>query len=379
MIGWRPWVMWRVVCALVVMAGCWTDDTLVDGELTADQLAHVREQMRRPAAYAECTLPAGEHADSCDTAALLGQELFFDVRLSNQVDDQKVPIQGTGTVSCATCHDPNGYFIDTRHDNALSFGETTWTKRNSPTVLDVGLKYDLAPSKKVFVWSGMYASPGAVLDLAIHKAMSTWQTTVADAIEREPQYAQQYMAGIGPLGTVDAEFAGAVTALDAYMRRLNSTSPFDAYIGGDDSAISDSAKRGFGVFVGRGGCIECHSGAALSDFKLHNTGVAGPDDLGRGSASGDPLDDGTFVTASLRNVAMTGPYMHDGSLRSLHEVIAFYRQGGGPSPYPTKDPRMQPLDMTDADAQDLEDFLHTLTDTPVEVSLRSRPCVGACP
>src|SRR6185312_13794443 len=148
MIRWRYWVMWRRVCLLLAVGGCWSDDPLVDGELTAAQLEHFRKDVFAQGPLDPCLLSIGKlPQDKCDSAALLGQELFFDVRLSDAgtgSGGSYLAQVGTGKVSCASCHDPNRYFIDTRMPNSVSLGQTSWTKRNAMTVLDLHLKETVA-------------------------------------------------------------------------------------------------------------------------------------------------------------------------------------------------------------------------------------------
>ena len=343
--------MWRPVCALVVVAGCWSDDPLVDGELTTAQLARVREEMRKPSIN-PCRAFGGT---SCSSVQAFAQELFFEPRLSYG-----------HTYSCATCHDSRatGWLIDTRTPNNVSLKPSgTYTKRNVPTLYDLGLKTS-------FTWTGQYDDAGDVLELAALKAFEypngdTWM--LAAMVLTDGHYGPEYQQLFGPAPDTDTAFKNLEHAFGAYMLQLQTTSPFDRYIDGDDTALTDSQKRGLGVFVGRGTCIECHRGPALTDDTPHCTGVrqqgehVGSDD-GRFEVTKDPADEGKFVTASLRNVAMTGPYMHDGSIDSLAGVIEFYRRGGDADGYTgTKDPRIQPLDLTDDDARDLEAFLHSLT------------------
>lgn len=365
--------MWRWVCLLVV-AGCWSDDPLVDGELTDAQLAHFREAFHHDELDA-CAEFASQ--SQCDAAAQLGQLLFFDVRLSDAgtgSGTSYAPQPGTGKVSCASCHDPNGYFIDTRMPNNVSLGQTKWTKRNAMPVLDLHLQ---ATVTQQFTWDGSYPTPGSVLSLALTKAMSADAGNITYYIRNTPKYLSLYQQAFNGRREYDA----GQLALEAYFYRLESTSPFDAYIAGSDSAISDDAKRGFGVFVGRGTCVECHGKATLGDFVPRNTGVAqtgSASDLGAGSADGNPDDDGAFATPTLRNIAMTAPYMHNGSLPTLDAVIDFYRRGGDPSGYPgTRDPRIQPLDLSDDDAHDLAAFLRALTDAPVDKQYRAALCIAA--
>lgn len=273
----------------------------------------------------------------------LGQKLFFDKDLSL-----------ASSVSCASCHDPDAWFIDSRTPNNVSASATGFTKRNSISLVNVAIKNDLAPADAhaVFTWIGAYDSPGAVLDLALTKAMGSTRDALVQTITAK--YGAEFTAVFGVLPTTaDAVFDRTTLLFDAYMRKLVSRdAPFDRYLAGDDGAVDASVKRGFAVFVGRGLCADCHRGPLFTDFALHTTGVPQtgvhvvPD---AGNA-------GAFVTPGLRNVAQTGPYMHDGALATLADVVAFYRRGGDDSATP-KDPRIVPLDISDADADDLVAFL----------------------
>jgi cytochrome c peroxidase len=197
-------------------------------------------------------------------------------------------------------------------------------------------------------------------------------------------------------------------AIAAYERRLVSTafepSPFDKYMAGDEQAMTPAAIRGARLFVGRAGCNECHRGATFSDFSFHNVGTpqAGTYvpaiDLGRRDgidmlvkspfnrdseysdkpqaqhiAAVTPLDptapyhptDGQFKTPTLRNIARTAPYMHDGAYATLWDVVDHYNFGGGTGQYAgTKDPAIAPLLLTDAELGDLVEFLRALDDGP---------------
>lgn len=196
-------------------------------------------------------------------------------------------------------------------------------------------------------------------------------------------------------------------AFEAYERRLVSTNaPLDQYIGGNYNALSPAAKRGLGLFIGKAACIDCHSGPTFSDDKFHVTGVpqtAAPtavrvdngryDDLSRtlsnafnggGKFSDDPVagaaklegmevtDDlkGMFYTKGLRHIEKTGPYMHNGSLATLEDVVRFYNWGGGQSDFAgVKDPAMRPLLLTPAEESDLVEFLKSLTGEPPPAEL----------
>jgi cytochrome c peroxidase len=193
-------------------------------------------------------------------------------------------------------------------------------------------------------------------------------------------------------------------AFAAYERRLVSlNAPIDQYIAGDYEAISPAAKRGLQLFIGKAACIDCHSGPTFSDFKFHNTGVSQQtattavrtdpgryEDLERtlantfnskGKYSDDPdagaaklanmelSDDlkGQFYTKGLRHIEMTGPYMHNGSLATLNDVVRFYNWGGDEAGFEgVKDPLMRPLLLTQEEENDLVEFLRTLTGEPVD-------------
>lgn len=207
--------------------------------------------------------------------------------------------------------------------------------------------------------------------------------------------------------SINLIFANFGKALEAYERRLISAgSPFDRYVDGDTAAMSLAAKRGLKLFIGKAACDSCHSGPTLSDEKYHNTAVSqtgahnlkGPDfDPGRfagiavylgsdfnshGRFNDDPSIDrtvgvaatdnlkGAFRTKTLRSVAMTAPYMHTGELATLKDVVRFYNQGGGASDYAgTRDPLIQPLNLTESEMDDLVAFLESLTGDPVPDAL----------
>ena len=365
MIRW-PVVRLPVVCVLVV-SGCWTDDDLVDGQFTPDQWAHLQAE-----------LAVGTPRSVNVQLAALGQQLFYNPNLSGPM----------GTVSCATCHDPKAWFIDSRSPNNVSLGNTKYTKHNSISVVNEWLKEKYAPGQQVYTEIGgfvrtsgeivTFTNAGQVAELAVTGPMASNHANVATAITSDGSLAMSYIAAFGGTSDPDTMFVNVEKAFDEYLYELSSSSsPFDKYIAGNDTAISDSAKRGFGVFVGKGMCIECHRGPALSDFLYHDTGVeqigahVPTTDVGRGAITKNPDDTGAFLTSPLRQIAETGPYMHDGSLGSLAEVIEFYRHGGAASGYSgDKDPRMVPSEMTDDDANDLEAFLRTLTGDPIPQNLR---------
>ncbi|HLU66135.1 MAG TPA: cytochrome c peroxidase [Kofleriaceae bacterium] len=202
---------------------------------------------------------------------------------------------------------------------------------------------------------------------------------------------------------VNRIMANVGKALEAYERRLISqNAPIDRYIAGDHDALSPAAKRGLRLFIGKAACVDCHSGPIFSDQQFHNIGVPQDSfrtDLGRyedlpkalgstfngtGALSDDPeageaklaglepTEDmiGQFRTASLRHIAETGPYMHNGSLATLEDVVRFYNWGGGTANYPgVKHPAIVPLGLTQREEADLVEFLKSLTGEPPPAEL----------
>lgn len=349
-------VYWRV-CVLGV-AGCWSSTELTGDAFTPEQLAALRVQFASPEVPDVC--PLSSHsipAEKCAEAAELGHALFFDKGLSS-----------TGVVSCATCHDPARWYADGRTQNAVSLGATDWTKRNTISVVNLGLK-----PLGTFSWVGLPAPADVLTQIAFPKAMGASPQHVSDRIAADARHLVAYEAVFGARGSDAAAVTyNASLALEAYMRALTSLdTPFDQFVAGDDSAMSQSATRGFGVFVGRGMCIECHRGPLFSDGSFHVTGVVQ-------AGAHAPLVDtgreqtGAFFTGTLRNIEQTGPYMHDGSLATLAEVVDFYRWGGGTTGYP-KDRFMEPLEIDDRDASDLVAFMRSLTGSPIAATLAAPP------
>jgi cytochrome c peroxidase len=153
-------------------------------------------------------------------------------------------------------------------------------------------------------------------------------------------------------------------ALASYLRTLRAgDAPIDRYRAGDTLALSSSARRGAAIFAGKARCTVCHVGPLFSDGDFHNTGIAWREttfaDVGRGAVTGLAEDRGRFRTPSLRNVSLTAPYMHDGSKRTLADVIDFYDGGGQPNP--GLDQFIQPLHLTPEEKDALVEFLQSLT------------------
>jgi cytochrome c peroxidase len=228
--------------------------------------------------------------------------------------------------------------------------------RNAPTAINRLF------SKEQF-WDGRAAdledqAKGPITN-PIEMAMPSAEATVAKLTA---------IKGYGPLlakafGTPEVTMDRIAQAIASFERTLVSgNSPFDRYQAGDHAAMSQAAVRGMAVFDGKGNCVTCHAGFNFSDESYHNLGVgidAKEPDLGRAKISHADGETGAFKTPTLRNVAQTAPYMHDGSEATLTDVIALYDRGGNPNPHLSKE--MRPLHLSAGERADLLAFLRALT------------------
>jgi cytochrome c peroxidase len=276
----------------------------------------------------------------------LGRELFFDPILS--VDR---------SVSCSSCHRPSHFFADTVAQSVGARGARP--TRNTPSILNAG-------------YGGPYFWDGRVptLEEQVLRPVTNpaeMALPLEDAVERlrsDPTYLESFETTFGEAGP-DSPAAvsrqNLSTALAAYVRSLRSAgSRADLFIAGEVEIMSSAERDGYRLFVGKAGCTHCHAGPLFSDERLHNTGVGwGGPDAGRFQFTGQAGDRGLFNTPSLRNVAETAPYMHDGSMRTLREVAEFYDRGGGANP--NLDARIEPLSLTEPEIEALVAFLRALT------------------
>jgi cytochrome c peroxidase len=310
----------------------------------------------------------------------LGRLLFFDKRLSSD-----------GSLSCASCHDPANAFTD---HNSVARGVAGKTgTRNAPTILNSMF------SERLF-WDGRVGSleeqAKQPLTNQFEMGMGDYQEVVA-RLAKIPVYRKAFRRAFKIEGiTIDL----VVKAIASYERtQLSGNSPFDRFIAGDSVAMTAAQKRGWALFKAKAGCIECHTYTPTSpfftDFNFHNTGITaaginfddlkirvkeaarpgseqtlrtlthteGISELGRYLSSQSPQDMGAFKTPPLRDIELTGPYMHNGSEKTLIDVVQFYNHGGLPNP--NLDKRMQALNLTDQEANDVVEFLRALTSDDV--------------
>ncbi len=315
----------------------------------------------------------------------LGRKLFFDRRLSLN-----------NTFSCAMCHVPEQGFTNNELATAVGIEGRT-VRRNAPSLYNVGYATRLFHDGREDQLAQQVWSPL----LAKNEMGNPSIGYVINKINALPDYRGLFESAYDGEGPGMQRIGDALTA---YQLTLNAAdSPFDRwYFGGDDGAVSTQVKQGFTLFTGKAACASCHlideTHALFSDYGLHNTGVGyvssqvnnarmqtvqlAPGvfvdvdstliakvgeplkaDLGLYEITEDPADRWKFKTPSLRNVALTAPYMHDGSLLSLSEVIAFYNRGGIDNEL--LDPLLRPLGLTVEETRALEAFLQSLTGSNV--------------
>ncbi len=265
----------------------------------------------------------------------LGKQLFWDKRWSF-----------SGTVACVSCHLPEHGWSDPRQFSIHANGKPT--ARHSPTIVN-----RLFSDRQL--WTGLRAS----LEEQAGKDSNRTDESIVKNLGAIPAYQQQFRKVFGT--DVNPDDVGK--AIAAYVRTiLSGNSPYDRFKAGDTQALSAAAQRGLTLFEGKAGCVRCHTGFNFTDEGYRNIGV-GMDkekpDLGRYIVTKIEADRGAFKTPSLRDVAKRGPYMHDGSEKTLEEIIAFYDRGGVKNPSLSLE--IKPLNLAASEQADLVAFLRALT------------------
>ena len=324
-------------------------------------------------------LPPDVPADNPVTATkvALGKQLYFDTRVSTD-----------GTVACATCHDPGHAFVDPRGTPTSAGVGGALGTRNAPTVLNAAF---LASQ----FWDGRAATleAQAIQPLAnpIEHGFAD-QAAVLAKLRTLSDYPPLFQAAFGKAEISSERVGQAIASFERTL--LSLAAPIDRYLAGDAKAISASAQRGWELYNAKARCNTCHGRIDVlplfTDDLFHNIGVgvkridfeavarkaaaaiaggksvdelalgnAEASELGRFLVTREPKDLGAFKTPQLRNVALTAPYMHDGSEKTLRDVIEFYDRGGNDNPF--LDGGMRPLALTDQEKADLVALLETFT------------------
>jgi cytochrome c peroxidase len=332
-----------VACALVAIA--WAGAT-PSGEGSAAR-AVWQQKYRRPA---EIPFPA-DNAYS-EAKAKLGRMLFFDPILS-----------GSKTRACASCHNPSLSWADGL-PRAVGEKQTALPLR-TPTLLDVAWNGPLG-------WDGHFRNLEAVAfgPITSPKNMNLPETHLIARLAAIPGYVSAFQAAFGEGSVTRKKIEWALATFERSI--VSGEAPFDRWINGDDSAISEQAKRGFDLFNGKANCASCHSGWSFTDGSFHDIGVARGNDLGRGKLFPKSVKlRYAFKVPTLRDVARRAPYMHDGSIATLEDVIELYDRGG--IARPSRADEIKPLGLSRDEKADLIAFLETLTGAPAPISTPQLP------
>jgi cytochrome c peroxidase len=313
-----------------------------------------------------------------DARVALGRKLYFEPKLSKD-----------GTVACATCHDVSRGFTD-RRGTSEGIGDQLG-RRNGPTTMNAAFFSSQ-------FWDGRAATLEEQAKLPITNPIEMGQpdgNAAIAGIKNDAEYKKAFKDAYGR----DVNFEDVGRAIAAFERTLIFLdAPFDRFIAGDTKAIDDDAKAGWVLYNGKGRCTACHQISSSvpigSDNRFHNIGVSARhqdfealakkglaatakdssketldklaletdlSELGRFIVTKNRSDIGAFKTSQVRNVGITAPYMHDGSLNTLWDVIDHYNKGGEANPY--LDGGIEPLALTDKEVDQLVAFLFTLTDS----------------
>ncbi len=333
-------ILIAVVAGTVLLAGCQPSSEQAASEGQSPKQA-------RQLAGGLGPLPPVEHPAQnplTPEKVELGKMLYFDTRLS-----------GTERVSCATCHNPS---FGWGEGVGLSVGVGDQRLgRHSPTVLNAAYYTHQFWDGRAKTLEEQAAGP-----ITSKVEMNAVPEVVVKRLQGIPEYAERFQQVFGE----PVSFENITKAIATYERTIvRGNSPFDRWAAGDDAAMSEEAKRGYQLYTTKAMCITCHSGPNFSDSKFYNIGVkgSGTTDKGRFDVTKNPADLGAFKTPTVRNAALTAPYMHDGSIATLEELVEHYDKGG--EDVPNKHALMVPLNLSAQEKADLVAFMRALTGEPL--------------
>jgi cytochrome c peroxidase len=299
------------------------------------ELAAMKKLYERPA---EIPFPADN--PYTPAKAELGKTLFFDPRLSR-----------SGVQACVSCHNPSFGWEDGHKtaigENMLALG------RNSPTIINRAWG-------EIFFWDGRADSleAQAVGPITAPGEMNTPMDVLIARLKGIAGYRQKFDQVFPGEGITEKNIAASIATFERTI--VSAEAPFDRWVAGNEQAIGEDAKRGFVLFNTKANCASCHSGWAFTDDSFHDIGLPATADVGRAAiVPGVPEMQYAFKTPGLRNIDQRAPYMHDGSMATLEEVVRHYVDGGAQRP--SLSPEMKPLPLNDQEVSDLIAFLHTLT------------------
>ncbi|MEQ6343077.1 MAG: c-type cytochrome [Gammaproteobacteria bacterium] len=286
--------------------------------------------------------------------AELGKILFFDPRLS-----------GSNWISCATCHNPALGWSDGL-PTAIGVGMKT-LHRATPTILN-------AVYNKIQMWDGRAPSleEQATGPIVSPDEMNENLDDLVKELSTIPGYKELFERSYPGEGINKQTISKAIASFERTV--VSTESPFDKWRKGDKKAVNESVKRGFTLFEGKANCAACHQGFNFVDNGFHNIGlkkISDAEDEGRFAHKKVKVLKGAFKTPTLRDIALTAPYMHSGVYKTLEEVVDHYNRGGENLENP--DPNLKPLNLTDQEKSDLVAFLKSLTGKHMAMTVPQLP------
>ncbi|HEY1861187.1 MAG TPA: cytochrome c peroxidase [Gemmataceae bacterium] len=327
-------VVWPLTAALLI---CQSKD--IPPPIPEDTLPAILTLDAIPLGLSTRTVP--DDNPLTEARVTLGRKLFFDPILS-----------GDRTVACASCHQPQHGFTSGAAQARGIGGKAT--KRKAPTLLNRA--YGTA-----LFWDGHETSleAQALRPIEDPTEMGAKLTDVIKNLQAHKEYKDQFDTAFTD-GVTAANLGKALASFERVL--LRGDSAIDRFRRkGDRAALTAEERHGLWLYESKGHCWKCHSGANFTDEQFHNTGVSWgkePLDLGRFAVTKRDADRGRFKTPTLRGVSKTAPYMHNGSVKTLEEVVDFYNRGGGENP--NRDEALKPLDLTKEEMLDLIAFLKAL-------------------
>lgn len=334
-----------IICALFLLVACNNSEDVSKESTPKDTVdVVVDEELEQAKELFEPlgAVPIPEDNPMTDEKIELGKKLYFDGRLS-----------GNNKLSCMSCHAPGAGYGD--HLATFIGFDGFKGGRNSPTVINSAYYEE-------YFWDGRAGSleEQALGPIQSEVEMNQDIDELIDELNAVPGYVNDFGTVFNDKITAD-NIAKAIAAFERTIVVVNTA--FDKFLQGDEEAITEEAKDGMKLFVGKAGCISCHAGPLLSDHGYHNLGMTGDD--GRYAVTGNIEDKGKFRTSGLRGVAYTAPFMHDGSLSTLKEVVEYYNAGGGN--HGNKSSLVNPLNLTEEEMNALVAFLESLSGELPEV------------
>lgn len=370
-----------LITALFLLQACKNDDDPGTDELIAALDLEALPAVTNP-------------ADNPSTAAKveLGRSLFWDPVISGEKD-----------VACATCHHPDHGYTDgldlaigvngsglgpNRTENTGGLNLSTpidRVPRNSPSVLNTAYNGmtslgNYSPENALMFWDGRMKSlesqcQGPPTSRSEMRGDAYPESTTFDSVMARlaaiPEYVSLFDAafGGGAAGITQENYARAIGAFERTI--VTDNSPYDQYLNGNSDALTDQQKRGLLLFFGKANCTNCHNGPMLSDFNFHALGV--PDNPKHPNGTDKGKDElYQFRTPTLRNVTLTGPYMHNGIFSTLREVVEFENEGVSKNPNVPSgmvDLNFKPLGLTSDEIDDIVAFLESLSDTDFDKTI----------